>query len=203
MRCSSWLIRINCPTMSRYSFLRWTPALVIGLSLAVAESSAQTSVSSEAPQDGAALTKLSQPVYPPLARQTRIAGDVVILLGIRTDGTVESAAVNSGHPLLKQAALDSAQKSQFQCRKCSDPVTTYRLVYTFQLVGPTDCCKATERSANDTQADQPVPRIVQSQNHVTVIDRPVCVCDIYDPALIKVRSLKCLYLWRCGLRYSL
>jgi len=180
----------------------WTLALVIGLSFAVAESSAQTAVSSEAPQDGAALTKLSQPVYPPLARQTRIAGDVILLLRIWEDGTIESAVVDSGHPLLKQAALDSAQESKFECRKCSEPLTSFRLVYTFQLAGPTECCKPTEQSANEKPADQPVPRVIQSENHVTVIDQPVCICD---PAadVVKVRSLKCLYLWRCGLRYPL
>jgi len=180
----------------------WTLAIEIGLSFAGAESSAQTAVSSEIPRDGAVLTKLSQPVYPPLARQTRIAGDVVLLLGIREDGTVESAVVDSGHPLLKQAALDSAQRSRFEYRKCSEPVTSYRFVYTFQLVGPTECCKGTERSANDKQAGQSVPRIIQSQNHVTVIDRPVCICDP-GAGVVKVRSLKCLYLWRCSLRYPL
>lgn len=181
--------------MSRYSFL----ILVMGLSFAVADSSAQSRA--EIPQDSAALTKLSQPIYPPLARQTRTAGDVVLLLGIREDGTVESAIAESGHPLLKQAALDSAQKSQFECGKCSEPVTSYRLVYTFQL-DDTECCKATERSVNEKQADQPIPRIIPSQNHVTVVDRTLCMCD---PAadVVKVRSVKCLYLWRCGLRYAL
>jgi len=41
-----------------------------------------------------------QPVYPPLARQTRIAGTVRLHALISKQGTVESLEVLSGHPLL-------------------------------------------------------------------------------------------------------
>jgi TonB family protein len=186
--------------MNRCSFLRWAAVFGIGLSFAVAESAAQTSASAEVPRGTAALTKLFQPVYPPLARQSHITGDVVLLLGIRQDGTVESVVVESGQPLLKQAALDSAQKSQFECRNCNGAVTSYRMVYTFQLIEPTKLCCATDGSCNDKQADPPVPGVVQLENHVTVIDRAVdCCCPDVSPA--KFRALKCLYLWKCGLHH--
>ncbi len=157
----------------------------------------QSAVGPETPQNGVVLTKLSQPVYPPLARQTRITGDVDLWLKVRPDGSVESATVVSGHPLLKQAALDSAQNSQFECRKCDEEAMSLRLVYTFQLVGPESCCTATEDSSKNIQPGQQIPRVIQSQNHVTVVDQPVCFCD---PAadVRKVRALKCLYLWRCA-----
>jgi TonB family protein len=66
------------------------------------------------------VVKLFPPVYPPLAKQARIAGDVQLTLAVRPDGSINSATVVSGHPLLKQAALDSAQRSQFACEKCGD-----------------------------------------------------------------------------------
>ena len=45
----------------------------------------------------------------------------------------------SGHPLLRAAALDSAQHAQFECRKCSEATTSYRLAYTFQIEGDCSC----------------------------------------------------------------
>ncbi len=201
----TWLVNVaqsKLSSMKRSWFLVCALAAVAVSSSAVAGFSPQHSASPDSSEDGVVLTKLSNPVYPPLARQTRVAGDVVLLLGIRPDGTIESAVVDSGHPLLKQAALDSAQQSQFECRKCDGPVTSFRLVYTFQLVGAADCCKVTAGSANDNQADQLIPRVIQLQNQVKVLDRPACICD---PAadVVKVRSLKCLYLWRCSRRYWL
>ena len=145
------------------------------------------------------LTTLSKPSYPPLARQTRIAGDVELMLDVKADGSVQSVDIVRGHPLLRQAALDNAQHSKFECRKCGEELTLLRLVYTFQLVGPEKCCIETKDHADDVELDQLVPRVIQSQNHVTVVDQPVCLCD---PAgtIEKVRSLKCLYLWRCSVR---
>jgi TonB family protein len=52
-------------------------------------------------------------IYPPLARQTRISGTVVVRVVVGTDGNVESAEAVSGHPLLKGAAEDGAKKMKF------------------------------------------------------------------------------------------
>ena len=51
--------------------------------------------------------------YPPLARQTRISGTVVVRVMVGADGSVESAEAISGHPLLKGAAEDGAMKMKF------------------------------------------------------------------------------------------
>jgi len=99
----------------------------------------QSVAASNTAQPEVALTKLSQPVYPQLARQARIGGDVELRLEIRSDGSVESAVVVSGHPMLRQAALDSASKSQFDCHGCSDEVTQYSLVYSFLPADGTEC----------------------------------------------------------------
>jgi TonB family protein len=161
------------------------------------ESLAQSSSGANPPQGDVVLIKLTQPIYPPLARQVRITGDVELTIEVRKDGTVQSAVVVSGHPLLKQAALDSAQQSQFECRNCSDAAVPVQLVYTFQLAGSESCCTSAETGAKNDQLDQMFPRVIQSEKHVTVIDRPACICDP-AAAVRKVRSLKCLYLWRCG-----
>jgi protein TonB len=54
------------------------------------------------------------PVYPPLARQTRISGTVRLHAIIGKDGTIQSLEVMSGHPLLQQAALDAVRQWRYQ-----------------------------------------------------------------------------------------
>jgi periplasmic protein TonB len=48
-----------------------------------------------------------EPQYPALARQIRLEGTVQIRAVIAADGTVQSAEVLSGHPLLARAARDA------------------------------------------------------------------------------------------------
>src|ERR1700681_1007078 len=55
-----------------------------------------------------------QPVYPPLARQTRIAGTVRLHAIISKQGSVESLEVLSGHPLLVRAAMDAVQQWKYK-----------------------------------------------------------------------------------------
>ena len=85
-----------------------------------------------------AVTKLSPPAYPPLARQAQITGNVRLELKVRPDGSVAAVVLLSGRPMLAPAALDSAQKSQFSCKGCSD-LTTYPMTYTFDLLEGTGC----------------------------------------------------------------
>ena len=55
-----------------------------------------------------------QPLYPPLARQTRISGTVKLHAIIGKDGTVQRLEVQSGHPLLVQAAQDAVRQWRYQ-----------------------------------------------------------------------------------------
>ncbi len=55
-----------------------------------------------------------QPIYPPLARQTRISGTVRLHAIIAKDGTIQQLEVISGHPLLQQAALDAVRQWRYQ-----------------------------------------------------------------------------------------
>ena len=150
---------------------------------------AQTRAAADDPQTGVVLTKLSPPVYPPLARQARIMGDVKVYVHIRKDGTVESAELISGHPMLKQAALESAQKSTFECRECGEAVASEVLTFAFELRNNGDCCSWYSSA----------PEVTMSQQRITIAAAPACLCD---PAadIQKVRSAKCLYLWKCGRR---
>jgi protein TonB len=62
----------------------------------------------------ARLVNRVQPLYPPLARQTRISGTVKLHAIIGKDGTVQQLQVLSGHPLLVQSALDAVKQWRYQ-----------------------------------------------------------------------------------------
>ncbi len=62
----------------------------------------------------AKLVNRVQPMYPPLARQTRISGTVRLHAIIGKDGTVQQLTVESGHPLLVQSALDAVKQWRYQ-----------------------------------------------------------------------------------------
>ena len=155
----------------------------------VGRAPAQDVSSSKTSETGVVLTKLSPLVYPPLARQARITGDVEVQVVIRKDGGVESAEVVSGHPILSQAALESAEKSEYECRGCTNPVT-YSVVYTFAFWDDGDCCNVGERA----------PEVKEAQGYITIAAAGQCICDPASYIRIRVRSAKCFYLWKCGLR---
>jgi len=62
----------------------------------------------------ASLVNRVQPVYPPLARQTRVAGVVRLRAIISKDGSVQQLEVLSGHPLLVQSALDAVRQWRYR-----------------------------------------------------------------------------------------
>ena len=59
------------------------------------------------------LIKHVEPVYPPLAWQTRVTGTVHLSIRIAADGHVEDIKVVSGHPLLVQAAIEAVKQWTF------------------------------------------------------------------------------------------
>jgi protein TonB len=55
-----------------------------------------------------------QPNYPPLARQARIQGSVILQADISKNGTIENLRVISGHPMLAPAALDAVKQWRYK-----------------------------------------------------------------------------------------
>jgi protein TonB len=54
------------------------------------------------------------PVYPPIARQARIQGRVMLEALISRNGTIENLRVVNGHPLLVPAALDAVRQWRYR-----------------------------------------------------------------------------------------
>jgi hypothetical protein len=165
-------------------------ALVLCATAFVESALAQDTTSGQTPASGVVLTKLAPPVYPPLARQAVIHGDVEIYLGIRKDGSVASAEVFKGHAMLAPAALESARNSIFECRACNDSITSYSLTFVFELPEGGDCCNAWSHASE----------VKVFQGRITISAPYGCICDPGSVCTSKVRSAKCFYLWKCGIR---
>lgn len=162
--------------------------------LASLHGSAQDAASAETPQQTeVVLVKLSPPLYPPLARQARIMGDVKVYVHVRKDGSVESAELFSGHPMLAPTALESARKSQFECRGCGNEVSSYPMTYTFGFLDDGKSKEVvTERPARSAKClflwkcgikrtstwrcpDSRPAETTQSNGHVTILVSTACL----------------------------
>ena len=60
------------------------------------------------------LTKKVQPQYPPLARQARIQGSVVLRALISKTGQIENLQVVSGHPMLTSSAIQAVKQWEYK-----------------------------------------------------------------------------------------
>ena len=155
------------------------------------------SPSTRTPEDAVEVVNLAQPIFPALARQANIVGDIDVLVIVAPDGTLQSAEVLRGHPMLKQAALDSATHSRFNCHNCKTP-QQYLLLYSYKVVDDGDCCHGYAAKPIVEQLEAIRNAKGQLQTHVIIMAKQGCLCD---PAFtVKVRSPRCLYLWKCGTR---
>lgn len=81
---------------------------------------------------GSALRKPA-PVYPPIAKAARAAGAVQVQVTISEDGRVIDAQVVSGHPLLRDAALQAARQWVFKPTELSGVPVKVQGVLTFNF----------------------------------------------------------------------
>lgn len=77
-----------------------------------------------------------RPTYPPLAKQARVQGLVVMEAVISRDGTIQDLRVVSGHPLLTRAAVEAAQQWRYRPTLLNgepvEVITTITVNFTFQ-----------------------------------------------------------------------
>lgn len=162
--------------------------LVSGLSCSAL---AQALPSDGGPQAQLVIAKLPPPSYPPMALAAHVFGDVELKVTLRREGTLDSVEAVSGPPMLRESAVGLAKQTQFECRHCDEASTPFRIVYRLELGNAIYC----------EERDKSYPRVTQSSDTVMIADRPFGTCD---PAAtierVRVRSAKCLFLWRCGWR---
>ena len=64
-------------------------------------------------QSGLLIRKVP-PAYPPLARQARIQGTVILQAQISKDGNIENLQLISGHPMLAPAAIEAVKQWKYK-----------------------------------------------------------------------------------------
>ena len=91
----------------------WGTFLLVGCALLVAaqETSAPVDVPAESMQK--LLIRRVAPIYPPLARQARIEGTVVLNVIVSKAGEVRATEVISGHPMLVPSALEAVKQWRY------------------------------------------------------------------------------------------
>lgn len=87
--------------------------LICCASLAAAQLKPGRVRTSEQFSQGLLINKVD-PIYPPLARQARISGAVVLKVAINTSGDVESMQLVSGHPMLAPAAIAAVKHWKYK-----------------------------------------------------------------------------------------
>ena len=60
------------------------------------------------------LIRKVQPTYPPLARQARIQGTVILQAQISKTGDIENLTLVSGHPMLAPAAIEAVKQWKYR-----------------------------------------------------------------------------------------
>ncbi|HWR36613.1 MAG TPA: energy transducer TonB [Clostridia bacterium] len=68
---------------------------------------------SQGVSEGLLIHKIT-PTYPPLARQARIQGSVVLQALISKDGSIQNLRAVSGHPMLTPAAIDAVKQWRYK-----------------------------------------------------------------------------------------
>src|SRR5262245_39758131 len=81
---------------------------------------------------GKALKKVSPP-YPPIARAARAAGKVEVQVTISEQGEVIEAVVVSGHPLLRDAAVNAAKQWVFMPTELDEVPVKVQGILTFNF----------------------------------------------------------------------
>lgn len=89
-------------------------ALVIFVALAASQDAPQAPIQVPSNSSPTLLVRRVAPVYPPLARQARIQGTVVLSIVISKDGEVHDVKLVSGHPMLSPAAIEAAKQWKYK-----------------------------------------------------------------------------------------
>jgi TonB family protein len=131
------------------------------------------------------IVSLNPPQYPPIALAARVSGEVNLKITILENGTTEGVEVLSGPPMLLQTAIDSARGSTFVFNRDNHSGNSYQLTYKY-ILKVLDCDQAPDSSYPQAQYDS---------NIVMITGQAIPLCD--PGGVVRVRSIRCLYVWRC------
>ena len=104
------------------------------------------------------LIRKVQPNYPPLAKQARIQGDVILQAEINKEGDVVNLELISGHPMLAPAAIDAVKQWKYRPYSLyGNPVAVQtQIIVNFSL--SSDVAGATAGNSTETPKDATPPK---------------------------------------------
>lgn len=130
------------------------------------------------------------PAYPRSAQIVHIMGPVTVEFTLEPNNAV-AIKKSTGHPLLVPAADETIKTSKLHCVNCADGVATFAVVFNFTFA---------EHDCDEAEENPPSSARLESSTRVSLIAEPVCTSDprvVTTRRYRKVRSIQCLYLWRC------
>jgi TonB family protein len=112
------------------------------LVLSVLLASVPGAVAQESPEVLPKVVQHAKPIYPPIARQARIQGEVRVK--VTTDGeSVRDAEAETGHPLFRKAAEDNAKTWKFVPHTAG----TFYVTFRYKLLSDNVCVEFLESPA--------------------------------------------------------
>ena len=102
---------------------------------ALAAGAAAVARSGQSTSESPAVIAAVAPVtYPAIARSTRAGGEVVVEVHLDAEGSVLSAKVISGHPLLKRVSEEAANQWKFSSVAAGTKQRAVRLTFAYREV---------------------------------------------------------------------
>lgn len=85
--------------------------------------------------DSSAVISAVAPIYPPIARQARAAGDTTVEVEMDREGKVKSVESRGGHPLFRKVAEEAARRWVFSAAG-TDTKRKATLTLSFRILPP-------------------------------------------------------------------
>lgn len=134
--------------------------------------------------------QLPPPDYPPMALAARVTGEVRLRIVLNPDGTPQSAEAENGPPMLLEQAVELVRKARFACEQC-DKTNSLEITMRFEF-GKSIC--------PDQPRDPNYPHASATGSVITIATQPFMLCDPAASIGVRIRSIRCLYLWRCAIK---
>jgi TonB family protein len=137
-------------------------ALVIFVALAASQDTSQAQIQVPADSVPTLLVREVAPLYPPLARQARIQGTVVLSVVINKEGEVRDTKLVSGHPMLAPAAIEGVKQWRYKPYIQDDKPVEVETIVRISFKMPDYSAMSSARGAQlDSPPRAAVPQLVR------------------------------------------
>jgi TonB family protein len=159
-----------------------TLRLLLAIILFLGTSAGQSTPELSQEEAVALLSTRVAPVYPALARQARIQGDVVVRLTIDEGGVPTDIRLVSGHPMLSPAVLDAVRQWRFRPYEVDEKAVEADTQITVRFrLGPTEEQRSENRRTEWVNAFEQ-----RTGEHVFTADEEIDAVRILQRRAVKI-----------------